>query len=56
MQLNLFKMATLKKIKNWFSKAIIASCRSKVMQNGEHIKLLFVIKIFVLSISVAVLL
>ena len=26
------------------------------MQNGEHIKLIFVIKIFVLSISVAVLL
>ena len=49
-------MATLKKTKNWFSRLIIALCRSKVL-GGEHsailltfIKLPFVIKIFVLSI------
>ena len=48
-----------KKTKNWFSRPIIAKCRSKVLQNAprEHsaillifIKLPFVLKIFVLSI------
>ena len=48
-----------KKIKNWFSRPIIAKCRSKVLQNApkEHsailltfLKLPFVFKTFVLSI------
>ena len=53
-------MATLKKkTKNWFSRPIIAYCRSKVLQNAprEHsailstfIKLPFVFKLFNLSI------
>ena len=52
-------MATQKEDQNWFSRMIIALCRSKVLQNAprEHsairstfIKLPFVIEIFVLSI------
>ena len=48
-----------KKAKHWFSRQIIAKCRSKVLQNAprEHsaillsfIKLPFVVKIFVLSV------
>ena len=50
-------MATFKKTKNWFSRLIIAKCRSKVLQNEEHsailptfIKLPFVMDSYVLSI------
>ena len=54
-------MATLKKTTNWFSRPIIAQCRSEVLQNAprEHsailstfIKLPLVFKTFVLSIFV----
>ena len=53
------KRALKKKIKNWFSRPIIAKCRSKVLQNApkEHsailltlIQLPFVFKTFALSI------
>ena len=51
---NLCKKAALKKTINWFSRPVIAYCRSKVLQNAailpSFIKLPFVIKIFVLSI------
>ena len=33
-QKNLFKTVTLKKTKNWFTRLIIAQCRSTVLQNA----------------------
>ena len=54
---NLCKTATLKLTKNWFSKLIIALCRSKVLQNAPRailstfIKLSGVIRSFCLFLS-----